>query len=302
VRTCFYQFLSSLETPVGEDLPFAVGRPRDDTQPPQVVTLREFDELTAHSGWLRTLYMLQPYPERLFNYTGLMVGKGKSVKALSDMLAAQVARTDAHYQVSAVTVRAAAFPSAGVGVGAGAGAGARAGAGAGAGAGAAHSHALCRTRCGCAVLSRAVLAWIPLPLLQSTLSVVTKRLARFLRRSSRRTRRRPAGGVAPVGSSGAGKKREGPTALPPPPVRPYDVGGGDLSDSSGVSDGGVDVVDDTTHHRIQALTGHYFVDTSGSVWLSHVSAVITQLVTVRPDPRMIMSTKIASRVAKTVRG
>ena len=105
VRTCFFQFLTSLGTPVTEDLPFAVGRPRDDTQPPQVVTLREFDELTAHSGWLRTLYMLQPHPQRLFNYTGVVVGKGKSLKALSDMLAAQVARTDAHYQVSAVTVR-----------------------------------------------------------------------------------------------------------------------------------------------------------------------------------------------------
>ena len=59
-----------------------------------------------------------------------------------------------------------------------------------------------------------------------------------------------------MGSSGAaGKKREGGAVpLPPPPTRPYDVGGGDLSDSSGASDGPADVVEDTTHHRIQAPT------------------------------------------------
>jgi hypothetical protein len=107
------------------------------------------------------------------------------------------------------------------------------------------------------------------------------------------------------GGGGAKKKGVAPAASGPPSIlhpQPYDVGGGDLSDSSGLSDGGVDEAEDSTHHRIQALTGHYFVDMGGAVWLSHVSAVITQLVTVRPDPRMIMSSKVASRIAKTVRG
>ena len=37
------------------------------------------------------------------------------------------------------------------------------------------------------------------------------------------------------------------------------------------------------------------------VWFTHASSVITQLISVRPDPRLVMSHKVASRVAKNVR-
>jgi hypothetical protein len=107
IRSCFFQFLTLRGTPVGEGLPFAVARPRDETLPAHVVTLLEFDELTAHSGWLRGMYMLQPYPERLFDYQGVMLGKGRMVKALQEMLMGQLAQAEHHYQASAVTVRCA---------------------------------------------------------------------------------------------------------------------------------------------------------------------------------------------------
>ncbi len=104
IRSCFYHYLTMLETAVGEDLPFCVGRPRNPAQAAQVLTLREFDELSSHSGWLSQMYMLQPYPRRLFEYTGSMVGKGKTVQALNELLKRQSAEPVSHFQTGAVTV------------------------------------------------------------------------------------------------------------------------------------------------------------------------------------------------------
>ena len=106
VRSCFFHYLQTLHTPVEEDLPFCIGRPRSEQLPAQVVTLREFDELCSHSGWLSQLYMLQPYPQRLFEYIGNAVGKGRTVQALHDMLRRQSRETEPHFQTGAVTVRA----------------------------------------------------------------------------------------------------------------------------------------------------------------------------------------------------
>ncbi len=114
---------------------------------------------------------------------------------------------------------------------------------------------------------------------QATLDVLTKRLGRYLRRAGRRQRRR--------------------ASAPKLVDHPYNIAGGDLSQSSDESD--VEDTSDSTRHRIMAMTGHYIVDSSGQVWFTHATQIITQMICVRPDPRLIVSSKIASRVAKTVR-
>ncbi len=103
IRHAFGAYRTFAGQIVADDAPFCVARPRDEQSPPQVLTRREFDDLTKHAMWLSQMYMLQALPEPVDIICGAFLKPDPHVQALHDLVQGRVHASSS----GAVTVRAA---------------------------------------------------------------------------------------------------------------------------------------------------------------------------------------------------
>lgn len=66
---------------------FCVAYPRDPLSPPQVLNLRQFDELSQHAIWLAQMQALQAYPARQSEYIGVHVTSDRQSESVGTLLA-----------------------------------------------------------------------------------------------------------------------------------------------------------------------------------------------------------------------
>jgi hypothetical protein len=83
-------------------------------------------------------------------------------------------------------------------------------------------------------------------------------------------------------------------------VAPYNIAGGDLPASA--AHAAADLGDDVGYRqRVVGLVAHYVLDTAGRLWFTHATCVLTQLLDAKPRATLVMSKKLAQKIARKAR-
>ena len=136
-------------------------------------------------------------------------------------------------------------------------------------------------------------------LLQNALDVVTKRLAKYIE-SSVISDASTAGAGGPKPSRKALRGGSSATRAASTAINIMD--GRDKDSDEENSNASSPVRPTSTKLRIVGLCAQYYIDATGQLWLCCVEDALTQFTLPKPDVKLVMSKKIAARIAKAVSG